>query len=52
MIKHKMMHQQRFPGTEKCNKSNKTLSKDLIHEDAGGKTCSLTRQNRINQLDK
>ena len=25
---------------------------DLIHEDAEGKTCSLTRQNRINQLDK
>lgn len=28
------------------------FSMDLIYEDPEDKTCSLTRQNRINQLDK
>ena len=40
-----------FKGEEKnkTKKCNKMFSMDLIYEDP---TCSLTRQNRINQLDK
>jgi len=39
-------------GEQKNDKCNKMFSTDLIHDDAEGKTCSLTRQNRINQLDR